>query len=101
MPVLLQNRSRRTAMRSLTPSADPRETAHLRSRPPPNRRFSWVSLARAGDPLRGAGIRQRREAPARYRRTVRAVGDDRRRRVGAERRDTRGVADAAGIGERP
>ncbi len=61
--------------RSLTPAADPRETAHLRSRPPPNRRFSRVSLARADDPLRGAGIGRGHEACARRRPIDRAVGD--------------------------
>jgi hypothetical protein len=90
----------RIAIGSLTAPADPRETAHLRSRPAPKRRFSRVSLARADDPLRRAGIGRRREPCAWRRRIDRAVGGYRRRRVGAERRDISGVADAAGIGER-
>jgi len=85
---------------SLAPPADAREAAHLRSRPPPSRWFSRISLVRADDPLRGACIRRRRKPCAWCRRIDRAVGRYRRRDVGTQRRDTRGVADAAGIGER-
>jgi hypothetical protein len=93
--------SRGAAIRSLTPAADPRKITYLRSCSPPDRRFSRLSRARADNPLRRARIGRRREPCAWRRRIDCAVGGYRWRRVGAERRDTRSVADAAGIGERP
>ena len=71
----------------LTPAADPLEATHLRSPPPPSRRFSRVTLTRTDDQLRGACIGRRHQPRAR-RRIDRAVGD-RRWRAGAERRGNR------------
>ena len=85
----------------LAPAADAFEAAHLRRPPPSNRRLARVTPARAGDPLRGACIGRRHQARARRRRVDRAGGDRRRWRAGPEWRDIRGVADPAGIRERP
>ncbi len=84
----------------LAATANSRKAAHFRPRPPPNRRLSRVALACAGDPLRSARIGRRHDARTRRRLIDRTGRDGRRRRIGAQRRDIRGIADTAGIGQR-